>query len=57
MPKFSYGAFLGHTLSKVCQYLIIDGKIAWGFNFMSIKSIQVDIHKCITWPKIYGKWK
>jgi hypothetical protein len=28
MPKFSYGAFLGHTLSKVCQYLIIDDKIA-----------------------------
>jgi hypothetical protein len=55
MPKFYFGALLGHTLSKVCQYLIIDDKIAYGFNFMSIKFVQVDIHKCITWPKIYDK--
>jgi hypothetical protein len=32
-----------HELSKLCQYIIINDKVAQGFNFTSIKSTQVDI--------------
>jgi hypothetical protein len=46
------GSCFGHIFSKTCQYYaIIDGNICRNFKFVSIKSIQSNLQKCITWPK------
>ncbi len=44
------GHCFGHTLSRVCQYVIFDEKVGFGLLYASIKSTQVDVQKCITWP-------
>jgi hypothetical protein len=49
--------YLGHPLSKVCQYATIDEKVATGLPSIFIKAIQSIIKKCITWPKKFGKGK
>jgi hypothetical protein len=46
-------SYLGHALSKVCQYAITDEKVPCAF----IKTIQFVIQKCITWLKKSGKGK
>jgi len=43
------GACLGHALSKVCLYVTTNDKVAWGLNYVSIKFVQTNIQKCITW--------
>jgi hypothetical protein len=45
------GYCFGHALSKVCQYVTSDEKVAHGLLYASIKSTQVDVQKHITWPK------
>ncbi len=47
----------GHALSKACQYVTIDDKIAYNLNYAFIKSTQANIQKCITWPKKSSKSK
>jgi hypothetical protein len=54
MESFN-GSYFGHALSKVCQYATTDDKVAHGLSYAFINSAQVDIHKCITWPKKFGK--
>jgi hypothetical protein len=46
-------SYLGHPLSKVCQYAIVNEKVAIGLPFAFIKAIQ----KCITWLKKFNKGK
>lgn len=43
------------TLSKACQHAIIEYNVVHGLNYASINVVQVDIHKCITWPIIFVK--
>jgi hypothetical protein len=45
------GSCLGHALSKVCQYAIIDDKMCIGLSYAFIKDVQGAIQKCITWLK------
>jgi hypothetical protein len=49
------GYCFGRTLSKVCQYVTSDEKATCGLPYAFIKSTQVDVHKCITWPKKSNK--
>jgi hypothetical protein len=37
------GSHLGHALSKVCQYAIIDEKVVVNLSFASIKVVQSTI--------------
>jgi hypothetical protein len=37
------GSHLGHALSKVCQYAIIDGNVAVDLSLASIKVVQSTI--------------
>jgi hypothetical protein len=50
-------SYLGHALSKVCQYATIDEKVAIGLISTFIKAIQSIIQKYITWPKKSDKGK
>jgi hypothetical protein len=43
------------ALFKACWYVIINGKVVHGLHYASIKVVQNDIHKCITWPKKSSK--
>ncbi len=45
----------GHVFSKACQYATIDKKVYRSIRYVSIKAIQANLQKCITWPKTYGK--
>jgi hypothetical protein len=45
------GYCFGHMLSKVCQYVTSDKKVACGLLYAFIKISQVNVPKCITWPK------
>lgn len=51
------GNCFGHVLSKGCQYGIIEEKVCKNMKFVSIKNVQFDIKKCITWLKNSGKGK
>jgi hypothetical protein len=51
------GSCFDHSLSKRCQYATCDGKVCCKLHYASIKSTQINIHKCITWLKVYGKVK
>jgi hypothetical protein len=42
------GSCLGHALSKVCQYAIIDEKVAINLSSAFIKVAQSKIRQCIT---------
>ncbi len=56
--KESYqGIFFGHAFSKTCHYATIHGKVSRGLKHVSIKFAQVDLQKCKTWPKKFGKGK
>jgi len=50
-------SYLGHALSKVCQYATIDEKVDVGLISTFIKAIQSIIQKCSTWPKKSNKGK
>jgi hypothetical protein len=39
------------------QYATCDGKVCCKLHYASIKSTQIDIHKCITWLNFFGKVK
>ncbi len=39
----------------MCQYATNDDKVCKNLKYVSIKSTQVDLKKCITWPKKFGK--
>jgi hypothetical protein len=41
----------GHVFSKVCTYVTIDERVCKNLRFISIKSTQLDLQKCIIWPK------
>ncbi len=43
------GACFGHAFSKACQYVTIDKKVCRNLKFVSIKSTQSNLQKCITW--------
>jgi hypothetical protein len=45
------GTCFGHAFSKTCQHATIEEKVCKNLKFVSIKSVQFDIKKCITWPK------
>jgi hypothetical protein len=51
------GSYLGHALSKVCQYAITNEKMFIGLPYASIKVVQLTIQKFITWPKKSRKGK
>jgi hypothetical protein len=44
------GTCFGHGFSKACQYGTIEEKVC-----KHIKSIEVNLQKCITWRKKFGK--
>jgi hypothetical protein len=43
--------FFGHVFFKACHHVTIDEKICKNHIFISIKFAQLDLYKCITWPK------
>jgi hypothetical protein len=45
------GTCFGHVFSKTCQYAIINEKVYRNLKYVSIKVIQANLQKCITWPK------
>ncbi len=49
------GSCFEHAPSKVCQYVIMDDKMAHGLSCTSIKIVQIDIQKCNVLPKRFGK--
>ncbi len=49
------GSCFGHVFAKACQYANINEKVCRNLKFVSIKSAQSDLKKCITWPKFFGK--
>ncbi len=49
------GSCFEHAPSKVCQYAIMDDKMAHGLSCTSIKIVQIDIQKCNVLPKKFGK--
>jgi hypothetical protein len=46
-----HGTCFVHVFSKACQYAITNENICKNLQFISIKSTQSNLHKCITWPK------
>ncbi len=49
------GSCFGRVFFKACQYGTTKKKVCKDMRFMSIKNVQYDIHKCITWSKKFGK--
>jgi hypothetical protein len=49
------GTYFDHIFSKVCQYATTNDKVYKNFKYVSINYTQVDLKKCITWPKKFGK--
>jgi len=49
------GTHFGCAFSKTCQYVTIEEKICKDLKFVSIKLVEFNIHKCITWFQIFGK--
>jgi len=47
----------GHVFSKACQYVITNETFYRNLKFISIKSAQSDLQKCITWHKNFGNNK
>jgi len=45
------GTCFGHVFFKTCQDATTKKKVCKNIKFVSIKSMQFDIHKCITWCK------
>jgi hypothetical protein len=49
------GIYFGHVFSKACQYGNIEKKVYRNLKYVSIKSAQANLQKCIIWPKKSGK--
>jgi hypothetical protein len=49
------GTCFGHVFSKACQYAIIDEKVCKNLKYAFIKFVEIDLQKCITWPKKFGE--
>jgi hypothetical protein len=49
------GACFGPAFSKTCQYVTIDEKTCKNLRYVSIKTTQEDLQKCIIWSKISRK--
>jgi hypothetical protein len=49
------GTYFGHVFSKACQYGTTKEKVCKDLMYVSVKSTQGDLQKCITWPKKFGK--
>ncbi len=60
LEKSFQGTCFGHVFSKACQYVITEEKVCEDLKYVSIKYIQTNMQKCITWPKKSGmgryKW-
>ncbi len=50
-----HGTCFGHVFLKTCQYVINNEKVSKNLQFISIKSTQSNLQKCITWLKNSGK--
>jgi hypothetical protein len=51
------GTCFGHAFSKACQYGITKEKVCSNLKYVSIKSAQANLQKCINWLKKSGKGK
>jgi hypothetical protein len=49
------GTCLGHDFSKACQYGTAKEKACKDLKYVSFKSTQTYLQKCITWLKKFGK--
>ncbi len=49
------GIYFGHVFSKPCQYGITKEKVCKDLKYVSINFAQIDLQKCIIWPKKFGK--
>jgi hypothetical protein len=49
------GTCFGHDFSKACQYGTVKENVCKNLKYISIKPIQTDLQKCITWLKKSGK--
>jgi hypothetical protein len=49
--------FWGIFFLESCQYFIIYEKTYKHFKYVCIKSVQLDLQKCLTWLKKYGRSK
>ncbi len=52
-----HGTCFGHAFSKACQYGIAEERNCKNLKYVSIKSAQIDLQKCITWLEKSGKGK
>jgi hypothetical protein len=50
-----HGPCFGHAFSKSCQYGTTKEKNCKNLKYVFIKFAQIDLQKCITWPK--KSWK
>ncbi len=50
-----HGTYFRHVFSKACQYGIAKEKNYENLKYVSIKSTQTNLQKCITWFKKSGK--
>jgi hypothetical protein len=48
------GTCFGHVFSKLCQYATTN-EIFCNLKYAFIKFVEVDLQKCITWPKKFGE--
>jgi hypothetical protein len=55
LEKSFQGTCFKHVFSKTCQYGTTKEKVCKDLKYVSIKSIQANQQKCITWPKKSGK--
>jgi hypothetical protein len=51
------GIFFRHVFSKAGEYVITNETFCRNLKFISIKSAQLDLQKCITWCKNFGNNK
>jgi hypothetical protein len=49
--KSFQGKCFKHAFSNAYQHATADERVYKGFKYVSIKSVQIDLQKCITWPK------
>jgi hypothetical protein len=49
------GICFGHVMFKVCQYGTNDDQVSMGLTLVTLKEVQVNLHKTITWTKNQGK--
>jgi hypothetical protein len=51
------GTCFGHAFSKACKHSTFNERVCKGIRYVSIKTFQIDLQKCITWPKKSRKCK